>query len=137
MNEPVEAAIVLPGELVARFVTSKHWIRSSDNSVRPDAFMPPPDLNLSVTRHIGLSEEALWRIGKEVVGEIGQKRTAPLCGRADLSVESIPLPLKAEPAALPNNPNHAHVTGWPTDKPSKKNLAQQLSAVAHYLPLEQ
>lgn len=99
--------------------------------------MPPPDLNLSVTRHIGLSKEELWRIGKDVVGEIGQKRTSLLCGRADLSVESIPLPLKVEPAALPNNRNHAHVTGWPTDKPSKKNLAQHLAAVAHYLPLEQ
>ena len=137
MNEPIEAAHISVDEHVSRFVTSRHWIRSSDNTVKPDAFMPPPDLNLSVTRHVGLSEEALWGIGKEVVREITEKRGATLCGRAELSVQSIDSPLKTEPAPLPNNRNHAHVTGWPADKPSQKNLAQRLAAVAHHLSFQQ
>ena len=138
MNEFVQpAANISLDERVSRFVTSNHWIRPSNNTVKPDAFMPPPDLNLSVTRHIGLSEEVLWGIGQEVVSQIAEKRNAALHGRADLTVRSIALPLKAESAPLPNNLNHAHITGWPTDKPSQKNLAQCLAAVADYLSFQQ
>ena len=107
MNESVETLDVSSDESVARFVRSKHWIRPSDNTVKPDAFMPPRDLNLSVTRRIGLSD-----------------------------VQSIPAPLKTEGAPLATNPNHAHVTGWPADKPSQKNIAQRLAAVADYLPFQ-
>ncbi len=126
---------ISPGDLLARFLKSKHWVRTSPNpAVKPDAFMPPTDLHLSVTRHLGLSEEALWEIGAEVVREIAEKQTAILLGRADFSAESIPPPLKALSAPLPRNRNHAHIVGWPPDKPSRKNLAQRIAAVAIYVP---
>jgi hypothetical protein len=137
MNGPVEASDVSPEEIVARFVRSRHWIRASDDTVKPDAFMPPSDLNLSVTRHIGLSEELLWKIGQEVVREIAEKGSAALIGRADLLVKAIPPPLKTEAAAIARNPNHAHLTGWPSDKPSQKNIAQRLAALALFLPFRE
>jgi len=130
LTEPAE---IYSDELVARFIRTKAWLRISDNTVRPDAFMPPRDLNLSVTRHIGLSEESLWKIGKQVISKFAEKRPAELIGRADLLVETIPPPLRAEPVPVPENPNHAHVTGWPTDKPSQKNIAQRLAAAATFL----
>ena len=137
MNKPVETLEVPADESVSRFVKSRHWIRASDNTLKPDAFMPPRDLNLSVVRRIGLSEETLWKIGQDVVSGIAEKGPAVLIGRADLIVHSIPPPLNTERAPLPTNPNHAHVTNWPSDKPSQKNLAQRLAAVASYLPFLQ
>ena len=136
MNESVETLDVSPAESVARFVKSKHWLRASDNTLKPDAFMPPRDLNLSVTRRIGLSDEALWKIGREVVCAIAEKGPAVLIGRADLLVQSIPAPLKTEAAPLATNRNHAHITGWPADKAAQKNIAQRLAAVADYLPFQ-
>jgi hypothetical protein len=104
----------------------------SDGTVKQDAFMPPPDLQLSVTRHVGLSQEMLWRIGLEVVREVGATRSAALIGRADLTASSIMSPLAVEAAPLPSNRNHAHIIGWPNDKPAQNNLAQRLAAIAEY-----
>lgn len=136
MKEPLAVADISADEQVSRFVTSRHWIRPSDNTVKPDAFTPARDLNLSVTRRLDLSEEALWEIGENVVTDIGQKRSAVLFGRADLSTQSITLPLKLEAAPLSNNQNHAHIIGWPADKPAQKNLAQCLAAMATYFPFK-
>ena len=137
MNDSVEATEISADELVSRFIKSRHWIRASGDTVKPDAFMPPSDLNLSVTRHIGLSEELLWKIGQEVVTKIAEKAPAALIGRADLLGKTIPLQLKTEAAAIAGNPNHAHVVGWPSDKPSQKNIAQHLAAVASFLPFRE
>jgi len=96
--------------------------------------MPPSDLQLSVTRQTGLSEEALWQVGQTVVAEITGKDGASLLGRADLAVGSIMAPLTIEPDPLPTNLNHAQIVGWPEDKPAKKNLAQRLAAISSYQP---
>jgi len=80
--------VISPEERLARFITSKHWLRV-DGTVKPDGFIPPADLNLSVTRHIGLSQEQLLKIGQDVVREIADKRTAALYGRADLVVKQL------------------------------------------------
>ncbi len=120
-------------ELVARFVVSKRWIRSSDGSVKPDAFVPPADKELSVTRHKGISTEKLWRHGKAVA----EKRDASLLGRADVrvadvreqNIEAVPHPIWRE------NWNHAHLIGWPAEKPHQKIIAMQIAAQAQYLAL--
>ena len=137
MNDSVEPSEISADELVSRFIRSRHWIRASGDTVKPDAFMPPSDLNLSVTRHVGLSEQLLWKIGQEVVRKIAEKGPAALMGRADLLVKTIPQPLRAEAAAIAGNPNHAHLTGWPPDKPSQKNIAQRLAAIAFFLPFHE
>jgi len=120
---------VTANELLARFITDKDWIRA-DLTIRQDAFIPPKDLQLSVTRHLNLSEQQLWLIGGAVVEELAGKKTAALYGRADIYVEQVlHQHLRAEAAPLLNNPNHAHITGWPAEKSARKNVAQELAAL--------
>jgi len=121
-------------ELVARFVLFKRWVRSSDQTVKQDAFIPPPDKELSVTRHKNISVEKLWKHGRSVA----KKRNATLYGRADVrisdvrhqNIEAAPRPI------LWKNWNHVHLVGWPPDKPLQKTIAQQLAANAQYVAFE-
>ena len=99
--------------------------------------MPPKDLNLSVTRHLGLSDEVLWRHGQNVADAVAKEPSAALFGRADIAAaEVIRQTLKAEAYPLPENENHAHINGWP-DKPAQKNIAQHLAQAAKYEPKPQ
>ena len=53
-------------ELLARYITSLKWYRKSDQTVKPDAFVPPEDpLELSTTRHLNLSEDRICDIGQK------------------------------------------------------------------------
>ena len=123
-------AVIEDNELLARFVMVREWIRA-DGTVRPDAFIPPKDLNLSTTRHGTLQPAALWEIGDFVARQFEKD----LIGRADVAVRNVRATgLLVEPAPLPENPHHMHVTGWPTDKPSQKVLALQLSEKSSYIP---
>ena len=122
-------AVIEDDELLARFVMVREWIRS-DGTVRPDAFIPPKDLNLSMTRHGTLQPAALWEIGESVARQFEKD----LIGRADVmtgNVRSVGLRVEAVP--LSENPHHAHINGWPQDKPSQKILAQQLVAFSTYV----
>jgi len=116
-------------EWMARFILFRHWIRKSDPSVRPDAFIPHPHPGLSVTRHIDLSEAELWRIGQE----IPDKRPATLYGRADLQAISV-IKKSLHIVPTPEPKNHANITGWPADKPSQKIIAQEIAAEARFIP---
>ena len=133
MNGDDHLPPVSADEWLARFVTVRNWIRA-DNTIRPDAFIPPKDLNHSVTRHLRLSQEQLWKIGQDVVDIISEKQNAKLIGRADLTVATVAAAaLRTEAAPIPGNPHHAHITGWPLDKPAQKNIAQQLAAAALFV----
>jgi len=121
-------------EQLARFIVFSGWIRRSDQTVKQDAFIPPPDLELSVTRHKNLSEQELWRIGQSVA----DSRPAKLHGRADIRAVNVrQQALDVEPNPVPGNPNHANVIGWPVDKPAQKIIAQELAAKARFLPTPQ
>ncbi len=114
-------------EVLARFITQRNHIRS-DKSIKPNAFIPYPWPNLSVTRHIGLTETELWEIGQEVANS----RPATLYGRADVTAMTITSQsLNIVPTTTPRN--HANVTGWPADKPSQKIIAQEIAAAATFV----
>lgn len=116
-------------ETLARYVLFHSHVRQ-DCTVKPDAFMPPPDRELSVTRHVNATNTELWEIGEDVA----KQRQKPLLGRADLGVivcRSRKLTVQAAP--LSANPNHAHVLGWPDDKPAQKMIAQELAAKASFV----
>jgi hypothetical protein len=133
VKESAQESPVADWERLARFIT-KHWWVRPDGSIQSDAFIPPKDLNLSVTRHLSLSEERLWAIGKKVVDAIAEKCSAQLVGRADISAHDVARhALTVEAAPLPENPNHAHIKGWP-DKPARKSIAQQLAKAAKFEP---
>jgi hypothetical protein len=128
VNEDVSLTPVTDNEVLARFVLFRGWIRSSNNTVKPDAFVPYPYPDLSVTRHIELSEAEIWKIGQQVADQ----RPATLYGRADILALSVKRQsLRIVPTLEPKN--HANVIGWPKDKPAQKIIAQQLAADAHYV----
>lgn len=129
MNGDEVASPVAPDEQLARFVLFSSWIRGS-GTVKPDAFIPHPHTDLSVTRLLSLSEQELWQIGQG----IADARPATLHGRADiqcLKVQEQRLGVEAKPVA--NNPNHANIIGWPAEKPAQKIIAQLLAAASQYV----
>ena len=120
---------IRPKEQLARFIFYKGWIRSSDSTIRPDAFIPHPYPDLSVTRHNDLSEQQLWAIGQN----IAISRQKPLLGRADVfacAVTSQSLEIAPDP--VDDNPNHAVIFGWPADKAAQKSIAQQLAEASTF-----
>jgi hypothetical protein len=118
-------------EMLARFVLKKEWIRKADNTPKQDAFIPPKDLQLSVTRHTGISTEQLIETGKAVAAETSLQ----FLGRADIEAGAVVKnALKAVAWPLAKNQNHAHVIGWPADKEARKTIAQELAAAAKFVP---
>ena len=127
MSDGDKVPPITSDEWLARFIHYQRYIRQ-DRTVRPDAFIPHPYPDLSVTRHLHLSEAELWRIGRDVARQINKT----LHGRVDAQVfvfQRQQLQLVADPV-LPENPNHANVIGWPPEKPAQKIIAQQIAAAA-------
>ena len=133
MTSPSPPPIVHDDELLARFILFSRWFRK-DRTVCPDGLIPYPYPELSVTRHSGLTEPQLWRMGQDVADAIPN---ATLYGRADLRTADVRRQkLQVDAAPLPKNFNHANITGWPPDKPSQKSIAQELAAVAKFVSSE-
>jgi hypothetical protein len=84
------------------------------------------------TRHRDLDQEAIWSIGEDVA----RKRERRLYGRAVNQASTyMEQKLKVLPAPLiPENPNHANVTGWPPDKEAQKMLAILIAEESEYMP---
>lgn len=121
-------------EYLARFIIFSKWIRNSDKTVKPDAFIPHPYEELSVTRHSrpkNLSSTEPWSIGERVANS----RKATLYGRADIQTAQVRRQnLEVIPNQIEGNPNHANILRWPSDKALQKSIAQQLSAIFRYIP---
>ena len=117
-------------ELHARYIFERRHIRG-DGTVKPDSFVPYRHVELSVTRHIGLTEERIWEIGSDVA----RMRSKPLRGRAE-AVTSVFTSAKLQVVAAPieDNLNHANVVNWPADKESQKALAQQIVRSVEFVP---
>jgi len=126
MSEAGAVPPITSNESVARYIYYRSHLRR-DKTVKPDAFIPYPYPDLSVTRHIRLSEKQLWEVGRNIAGRSGRV----LCARADVQVfEFQKHELQVTPAPDSDNPNHANVTGWPAAKPAQKIIAQQIAAAA-------
>ncbi len=121
-------SIVNPNESLARYLNEKRGYFSTDrNSVLPRAFMPPPNLRLSVFRIDGLKLDEVWEIGqKKVIDVLPQPKT--LYGMADIKASKVrEFGLEIEPSNTP--PRHADICAWP-EKAEHKSIAQQLAAEA-------
>ena len=120
---------VAPDELLARYITFSKWFRSSDQTIKPDAFIPP-DSKLSVARHLNLREEEIWTIGRKIAKSI--RRT--LYGRADVETRHvIAQGLDVDPAPVPDNPNHANIVNWPTEKNARKLCAIEIAQATRFV----
>lgn len=134
MIDPCNVPDVEPDETLARFILSGRHIRSSDDTIRPDAFVPHPRDELSVTRHRDATESEVWDVGRAVA----KVRKLTLHGSGNVVADSFlerGLALHADPiighASAPNNPNHANVIGWPeNDRGQQRLLAIQIAARA-------
>jgi hypothetical protein len=128
MTEATSLPAVSDEEQLARFILRRNQIRS-DQTVKPDAFIPYPWPDLSVTRHLGLSESELWSIGETTADE----RPATLYGRADVQASTFrKQSLILSPTQTPKN--HVNIGGWPSDKPAQKIIAQEIAAEAIFVP---
>lgn len=126
MTDQEQKMAVSSDELLARFIFYKNHLRQ-DLTFKPDAFIPYPWPDLSVTRHLELDELELWRIGSD----IAEQREKTLHGRADFqAVIATIQKLQVISDPLPENPNHAIIRGWPPDKPAQKIIAQELAAAS-------
>lgn len=123
-------SIVNPTESLGRYLTQKNHFSRRDNAVRTLAFMPPPNLRLSVFRIDGLKLEEVWIIGqREVIDVLPQPKT--LYGVADIKASKVrEFDLEIEPSNTP--PRHADICGW-HEKAKHKSVAQQLAAEANLI----
>jgi hypothetical protein len=125
MLDAAQIPAVSSDEKLARFVVASRHVGQSTNTLKPDAFMPYPRVELSVTRHREATEDELWHEGNRVAAI----RSATLYGRADVSAtafEDEGLSVVAKP--IPENPNHADVINWPADKPFQKLKATEIAS---------
>ena len=122
---------VASSEILARYITTSKWFRKQDQTVKQDAFIPPDSpLELSVTRHLNLTENEIWSIGKKIAGSI--YRT--LHGRADVETgHVIAQQLNVVPHPVLDNPNHANIVGWSSDKDVRKMCALEIARVARFV----
>ena len=128
MLDPATVPDVADNETIARYIFQSSHIRSSDGTVKPNAFMPPDNnLECSVTRHLQTTESERWQIGDA----LAQERLGTLYGRADLGVSQCTIQqLSVVKQPIASNPNHANISNWPGDKALRKIIAQELAAAA-------
>jgi hypothetical protein len=119
-------------ELLARFILHKSDYRSSDDTVRPQLFLPYSRVELSVNRHRDSEVEELWDIGETVA----EDRRCNLYGRSDIVASKCRIGgLQVEAAPITNNANHANITGFPRPNPDQLSLAQKLAeSASKYIP---
>lgn len=130
MIDPNHVPPVEDEELLARYVVQSSHFRSSDQTVKPNLFMPHPYQALSVTRHRDATESEVWQVGQAVAAQ----RQKTLHGRADIPSHNCNVDsLKVVAKPLPNNSNHADVEGWPSQKQDQKAIALKLAASASKL----
>ena len=115
---------VHPDDPLSRFLFERKKYAPKENRVKPNAFMPAPDLKLSVFQTKDLSSENIWKIGNEIKPE--NKR---LHGRGDIIARSV---YQEGLEVIPDNtpPLHANISGWPEDRTEQRQIANNLAADA-------
>lgn len=132
---PLATVPVNDDERLARFVLDKRWLPKIGGDVNARAILAYKYVELSVSRHSGLSETELWGLGRDVARERSEKesRALSLLGRADfLAGTARDQKLDVKPDEPPRN--HANVVGWPADKSAQMVLAQEIAAQSTFVP---
>jgi hypothetical protein len=129
--DPLRVPPVDQDEVLARFILSSVHLSKSNHTAKPEAFMPHPYVELSLTRHREAAVDELWNEGRR----IASLRTRTLYGRADVTAAAfIDQDLKIEPRPIPENPNHADAIDWPAEKPAQKIKALEIEAKSQFVP---
>src|SRR5579862_5341281 len=125
-NSGTATELSSPDDLLARFLFQKNHFKRMENRATPLAFMPPPDLQLSVFLIADLSINEIWELGKRALTEHPQPS---LYGRADIQVAAVQ-EQKLRAFRDDDPPRHVNVVGWPNYADGKdliKSIAQELA----------
>jgi hypothetical protein len=118
---------VIDDEILARYVMQSSHFRRSDQTVKPELFMPHPHQDLSLTRYLDATIEEVLTVGKD----IAKKLNKALYGRANIETTKCKFgSLDVVKAPTPENPNHVNIQGFPPDKQEQKAIALELAANA-------
>lgn len=115
-------------EILARAIVQSGHIRGN-GTIKPEAFLPPPDKRFSVTRVSGLEESAIL----ERCREIAVERHKTLYGRADISVNGAVRAAGLDALIAEPPTNHAIIVGWGDDKETIKRAATFLAERARLI----
>lgn len=118
-----------PSESLGRYLTDRSYFSRVNNAVKPKAFMPPPNLRLSVFRIDGLTLDEIWAIGQREVIDL-TPRVKQLHGLGEIKVSECQKTGLAVDCDN-NPPRHANIIGWPAEKEKQKLLAAELAAEAN------
>ena len=118
---------VANSERVSRFLFFSRWFARTTLRVKPEAFIPHPHVELSVSCTEGLDEPAIWQIGRETAE---RRRDRPnLHGRADVSAEAVRA--QGLDVLRDDQPRfHANIVGWGGERAAQISKAQQIAAAA-------
>lgn len=110
-------------EPLARFLLSKRHYARTKGAIRPGAFLPPPDLRLSVFRTQGLELDEIWELGAR---EAAAPSDRTLYGSAHVVTSQVRAQYLDVEADEPPD-RHANIIGWPADKNARTAIAQGLA----------
>lgn len=114
-------------ERLSRFLFSSKWFAATTGRVKPEAFLPHPRIELSVSCTESLKESTIWEIGQSTAAAHSQKPN--LHGRADVCARvfrSQGLEIRRDDQPM----YHANITGWQEDRSAQISKAQQIAAEA-------
>ncbi len=110
-------------ERLSRFIFFSKWYARTTRRVKPDAFIPHPYIELSVSCTDGLSDEVVWNIGNDTA--TSRRDNPALHGRADLKTKVIRQ--QALDVVRDDNPlYHANIVGWGGERSAQISKAQQI-----------
>ena len=82
MLDPLSVPPVDANEMLSRFVLSRRHINHQTTTVKAEAFLPPSNGELSVTRQLSATTAEIWSVG-EAVATVRQPKVN-LYGRGDV-----------------------------------------------------
>ncbi len=117
-----------PTERISRYILNRKGKFSRENQrVKYSAFLPPPNLEMSVYRIDDLGEHDIWEIGTKYVAEPQGKH---VYARGDLRAKTIfSVGLGIAPDPKPHK-LHANIINWPVEKDKQKMRAVELANAA-------
>jgi hypothetical protein len=116
-------------EVLARYAMQSSHFRSSDQTAKPEMFMPHPYQELSLTRYFDATIEEVLALGVQKAKELSKT----FYGRADIqSIKCKVSSLQVVKDPTPENPNHVNIQGFPLEKPEQKAIALELAASAKF-----
>lgn len=134
MLDPENVPTVDLNEMLSRFILTRQYVNQQTKQLKPAAFVPHPYEELLVTRDREATDEEIWSVGRDIAAL--QQKT--LYGRGDaLAATFVNQKLRTIADPVEGNANHVNVTNWPSaaDKAAQKLIAQEVAAVAMFVPV--